>query len=490
MTGEYFAWLSHDDLHLPHKTSAQIAFMRRLGRNSACIFSDYDLIGPAGELIASARLPSERFRQNPRLPLLNGMINGCTLLIPSEIARKFGPFDESLRATQDYDLWNRILDEHEFYHQPEVLVRYRIHAGQGTHSTQAVNEGDVLWTAMLESRSEIERAQMFGSTKRYFTSLAKFLEGTPYQRAAAYAHEKTRRVPDSLVSVVIPFWNEVKLAEQAALSALNQTHARIEVIMINDGSTDDVGSVENLAKAETRVRLLHQRNAGPGAARNAGLNVARGDYIVFLDADDRLLPNKVERQLGEMEEYGALFSHTSYYVAYPGRAGRLGLQRSGTFEGVCYPRIIAHCPIATPTVMIHRSLVDEGFQFNTEQQVGEDTLLWIELAMRYTLLGIDEPMSVVEWSDGSAALSPRKLVLGLSGLIESLKRHPIHSRFTSEIAELQATLGSIARRWIEKRRDLDAIDHREFGIEYFYRQRSTFPPNDAGRANPFQRAIA
>src|SRR4051794_3824327 len=52
MTGEYFAWLSHDDLHLPHKTSSQIAFLRRLGRSRACLFSDYDLIGPGGELIS------------------------------------------------------------------------------------------------------------------------------------------------------------------------------------------------------------------------------------------------------------------------------------------------------------------------------------------------------------------------------------------------------------------------------------------------------
>ena len=174
------AWLSHDDLHLPHKTVAQMTFLTRLGRPLACLFSDFDLIGPQGESITSVRLPAKRIRQNPRLPLYNGMINGCTLLIPTEILREFGPFDETLRCTQDYDLWNRILARHEFFHQPEVLIRYRIHSGQGTNTPIATSEGNVLWKAMLASRNEVERAQMFGSTRRYFASLATFLDATPY----------------------------------------------------------------------------------------------------------------------------------------------------------------------------------------------------------------------------------------------------------------------------------------------------------------------
>ena len=486
MTGEYFAWLSHDDLHLPHKTSAQIAFLRRLGRSRACIYSDYDFIGPEGEFIEAGRLPAELIRQNPRLSVLNGMINGCTLLIPVEILRTFGPFDEALRATQDYYLWNRILAEHEFFHQPEVLIRYRIHPGQGTHSARAVNEGDVLWEAILESRSEIERVQMFGSTKRYFTSLATFLDRTPYKKAAAYAHQQARRPVESLVSVVIPFYNEVELTVQAALSALNQTYAHIEVILVNDGSTDEVSPLEKMAQAEPRLRLLHKRNAGPGAARNTGLNAARGDYIAFLEADNRFFPHKIERQLGEMQEHGALFSHTSHYVAYPSESRRLGLRQSGMFGGACYPKIISGCPIATPTVMIHRSLVDEGFEFPVDGSIGEDVLAWIGLAMRYTLLGIDEPLSVVEWSEGRAALQTKKQVSRLSYLIESLERHPVHSRHASQIAALREAVKSISHRWIEVGRDLDAIGRLEFLIEDTSRPRPEFPLNGTGRAGPFQ----
>src|SRR5208337_3518903 len=109
------------------------------------------------ELITTVRLPADRIRQNPRLPLLNGMINGCTLLIPAAIMREFGPFDEALRCAQDYDLWNRMLARHEFFHQPEVLVRYRLHPGQGTLTPRAVSEGNPMWKVMLDSRGEVER---------------------------------------------------------------------------------------------------------------------------------------------------------------------------------------------------------------------------------------------------------------------------------------------------------------------------------------------
>jgi glycosyltransferase involved in cell wall biosynthesis len=488
MSGDYFAWLSHDDLHLPHKTSAQIAFLGGLGRPDACLFSDYDLIGPRDEPIATARLPVERIRQNPRLPLYNGMINGCTLLIPAGIMREFGPFDEALRATQDYDLWSRILARHEFFHQPEVLVRYRLHPDQGTQSNRAVTEGNVLWKAMLDKNGEIERVQMFGSTHRYFASLGTFLDTTPYPEAASYAHVRAADATgeDTLVSVVIPFFNEMALTVRATRSALDQTHRRLEVVLVDDGSTEDVKPLVALAKTEPRVRLLRQSNAGPSAARNRGLDAARGNYIAFLDADDLFVPLKIERQLGEMQRHGALFSHTSYYVSSPDRRAGLGLSHSGRFDGACYPRIIGSCPIATPTVMIHRSLVDEGFAFSIGTSLGEDVLAWIDLAMRYTLLGIDEPLSIVERSDQSAAVDPVKQVLGLSGMIQVLKQHQAHSLRHQEINQLQLAIHRIGQDWVAGGRKIETVRPRGDLAEAEYPAHPAFPAGGNGRVPPIR----
>ncbi len=491
MTGDFFAWLSHDDLHLPHKTAAQVAFLDRLGRPRACLFSDFDLIGPQDEPIASVRLPTDRIRQNPRLPLYNGMINGCTLLMPVEILREFGPFDETFRYAQDYDLWNRILARHEFFHQPEVLIRYRVHPGQGTNAPAAAGEGNVLWKRMLDSRNEVERAQMFGSTQRYFASLATFLDATPYQEAAAYAHARSAVAgADALVSVVIPFWNEVALTLGAVRSALDQTHRQVEVVLVDDGSTEDIAPLAALAKTEPRLRLLRQPNAGPAAARNRALDVAQGDYIAFLDADDRFLPQKIERQLDQMQRNGALFSHTSYYIAYPGRIQGFGLWHSGTFAGACYPQIIGGCPIAMPTVMLHRSLVDGGFAFPVEVRVGEDILAWIDLAMRYTLLGIDEPLSVVEWSDSSAVLNQDAHVRALSGMIAALERHPVHRSQSAEIARLHQAVRANARTWVAAGRQMETAKIWYDLMDTVCPAHPAFPPGANGKAPPVRARAA
>lgn len=453
-TGDYFAWLSHDDIHLPSKTSSQIDYLQTLGRPDACIFSDYDLIGPSDEHITKVTLNAKNIRFNPRIALLNGNVNGCTLLIPMKLMRQYGPFDENLRYTQDYDFWKRILRDHEFFHQAECLVQYRIHPGQDSQKPQTVAEGNVLWKQMITDLTETERAHLFGSTSKYFKKLGAYLDFSPLKEAAAFSHAKSKVLAsDMLTSIIVPFWNEVPLAIRAVKSALAQVNARVEVILVNDGSTDDLSPLYDLCAKDARVRLLHQPNSGPAAARNRGMLAANGEYIAFLDADDVFLATKVERQVELMQEHGALFSHTSYYVSFPGTQHGLGIWRSGKFGGQMYPEIIGSCPIAMPTVMLHRSVMDGGFVFPTTSRIGEDILGWVDLAAKYLLLGIDEPLSVVEWSSQSAALSVKKQALGLSNMIALFDAHEIHSAHQKEIEKLRIALSGIARKWVSADRD-------------------------------------
>lgn len=488
-TGDYFAWLSHDDLHLPHKTTSQIEYLQKLNRPDACLFSDYDLIGPDGGFITNVALPAERIRANPRLPLLNGFINGCTLLIPMWMMREYGPFDETLRYTQDYDLWNRILRDRDFYHQRETLVQYRIHPGQDSHKPLAVTEGDALWKRMVSDLTETERANLRGSTSRYFKKLSEFLDITPYKVAAEYA--RSRMTPDlyvGLTSVIIPFWNEVDLAVKAARSALSQVNANVQVIMVNDGSTDDLTPLIELCNQDSRIRLLDQPNGGPAAARNRGMLAADGEYIAFLDADDEFLPTKVSRQRQLMQESGALISHTSYYVTSPEINGGTGVIRSGRFNGTVYPEIIGSCPIAVPTVMIHRSIVDGGFTFPVGSRIGEDVLAWIDLATKYLFLGIDEPLSVVEVSATSAALSSEKQALGLTNIIFALTTHPFHSKHVEQIHALRQALNSIAKEWIADGRDFDRADVlAKDRLKSTWMSSDGFPDHDGGRIDYHKR---
>lgn len=477
-TGDYFAWLSHDDLHLPHKTSAQINYLSQLGRPDACLFSDYDLIDPDNNVITTVRLPPDRIRKSPRLPLLNGWINGCSLLIPIRLLKQFGPFDERLRFTQDYDLWNKMLEHHEFFHQPSVLIQYRIHPQQDSQAQKVGPESNILWRRMIDDRSMTQRAQMAGSSQRFYESVGEFLKPTPMREASDYAFCKARNATNrTLTSVVIPFFNEIDLVHRAVESVRNQVDANIEVILVNDGSTEDIDSLKGLAERDRRIKVVSQPNRGAAAARNRGLMSVRGEYVAFLDADDTFMPHKVRRQIELMQQSGALFSHTSYYVCYPGKKETLGIIRSGQVSGACYPNLIASCPIAMPTVILHRAIIDEGFEFPAGYRIGEDMLAWIDLASKYLILGIDEPLSIVEWQETSAAMSLVKQIDGVTGALGLLADHPIHGRQADALQRLKSYLAFLK----EQRRGVQSDNWGEPLIRLAWQGPTGVPLEAAGR---------
>ena len=109
-----------------------------------------------------------------------------------------------------------------------------------------------------------------------------------------------------LISVVIPAYNAEDFIERTLASALAQSHRNIEVIVVNDGSTDQTASiVKRLAAADKRIRLIQQENSGVAAARNAGIRASCGTYIAPLDADDLWHPSKLEKQLGVFSGKGS-----------------------------------------------------------------------------------------------------------------------------------------------------------------------------------------
>src|SRR5690349_8009529 len=112
-----------------------------------------------------------------------------------------------------------------------------------------------------------------------------------------------------VVSVIIPTYNRAYCLEAAIQSALKQTYAGKEIIVVDDGSTDETKSL--LAKYSSNVRILHQSNAGVGAARNAGVRAARGEWIAFLDSDDEWIPEKIDVQMRALTQYPRAVAHST-----------------------------------------------------------------------------------------------------------------------------------------------------------------------------------
>ncbi len=147
----------------------------------------------------------------------------------------------------------------------------------------------------------------------------------------------------SLVSVVVPTYNRLRQTIAAIESALAQTHVNLEVIVVDDGSTDGSGEaierfVNQKANAGHCVTFLSQRNQGPSVARNAGIAKARGEYIAFLDSDDVWLPEKLEWQLRALEQFG---NECCACVTDARMVSGSGMDESSfQMHGRCYPQTI------------------------------------------------------------------------------------------------------------------------------------------------------
>src|SRR5258708_21257527 len=108
-----------------------------------------------------------------------------------------------------------------------------------------------------------------------------------------------------LVSTIIPVHNRASLLREAVASVLAQAYPHIEIIIVDDGSTDDTSMVaDELAREHPeKIRVIHQTNTGPGLAREAGRLRARGEFVQYLDSDDLLLPRKFELQVAGLNAH-------------------------------------------------------------------------------------------------------------------------------------------------------------------------------------------
>ncbi len=98
-----------------------------------------------------------------------------------------------------------------------------------------------------------------------------------------------------LISVIVPVYNTEKYIEKCVMSILNQTYKNLEIILIDDGSTDNSPQIcDSLAEKDNRITVIHQPNGGVSSARNIGLDNTHGDYITFVNSDDYIAPNMIE----------------------------------------------------------------------------------------------------------------------------------------------------------------------------------------------------
>ena len=189
---------------------------------------------------------------------------------------------------------------------------------------------------------------------------------------------------EPLASIIIPVYNVEAYLEECVQSVCAQTYTEIEVILVDDGSTDGSGRLcDYLAQKDARVRVLHQENSGVSAARNAGLDAAKGIYIYFVDGDDWVEPTMVEESVGFMEQggydlcsWGHSIINEDGEVCYFGRRKEMFFSfptQEKKWRFLCHWILTCRLNWSVWSRVFRRDIIEQsGLRFAAEQKVFED----------------------------------------------------------------------------------------------------------------------
>ena len=215
------------------------------------------------------------------------------------------------------------------------------------------------------------------------------------------------------VSVIITSYDCARFVGRALRSALEQTYTDYEIILADDGSTDDTRDV--VMRCGPKVRYLYQPNRGLSAARNLALSAATGDLIAYLDADDMWYPQKLDQQVRFLDENAHCgLVHTDVDVVDEhDQVVRPRFNHTPTREvpqGHCLFELLRRSHMQILTVLVRHDLVQRVGLFDERLQGVQDYLQWILVAMEGQAFGyIDQPLAMYRWRAGSLSSSTRRM---------------------------------------------------------------------------------
>jgi teichuronic acid biosynthesis glycosyltransferase TuaG len=196
-------------------------------------------------------------------------------------------------------------------------------------------------------------------------------------------------------SVVVPVYNSERFLMDTVRSVYEQTIVPGEVILVNDGSTDGTPRVLDELRRQYPLTVITKANGGEASARNAGIEAAQGEFLAFLDHDDRWLPRKLERQLDQLEaDLSLAMSFTGLTLARPDHAGPVLLESWDPDPAAALQRQLEGACVGTTSVVVVRREALAELRFDEQvRPYGCDWLMWLELAARGVGIGyIPEPL--------------------------------------------------------------------------------------------------
>ncbi|MBN1427560.1 MAG: glycosyltransferase [Anaerolineae bacterium] len=204
------------------------------------------------------------------------------------------------------------------------------------------------------------------------------------------------------VSVIIPSHNRAHFLGRAIQSVLNQTYHNFEIVVVDDGSTDDTREV--IEGFGASVHYFYQPHNGVSAARNYGIKVANGEYVAFLDSDDEFMPLKLEKQVSYLDTHPNVGMVYSSYIIVDGETNQSFYSSQSLFSGWVFRELLWKCmqgPLTTPTVMVKRSVFEQVGLFDETMDLAEDIDLWCRISRRFEITSLPEALSRIHHHPGN-----------------------------------------------------------------------------------------
>ena len=247
------------------------------------------------------------------------------------------------------------------------------------------------------------------------------------------------------VSVIIPTYNCAGLIRETLDSVLTQTYKDFEIVIVNDGSTDN--TLDALSLYGDRIRVISQTNQGRSAARNTGIREAKGDYLAFLDSDDLWLPNKLESQMALLKTTPDLlwvYSDAEVFDSKTNKKLYLHSQLAPLYEGDILAPLFLENFIPSATPVLSREIFYGIGEYCISTNIGfpEDWHMWLRVASRYKIGLVSKPLARYRVHDAMNTLSQswEMIYNGRIAVVESAialsphKLGPLKNRALANIA--------------------------------------------------------
>lgn len=234
-----------------------------------------------------------------------------------------------------------------------------------------------------------------------------------------------------LVSVIVPAYNAATTIESVLNGLLAQTYSNIEIIVVNDGSSDDTAVIiENAAKQDKRVKLVNQSNAGPGAARNAGLQRAQGQFVMFFDADDDFDPKIIQTMVKNRQKNMTDLVVCGMIINNQGVVAKnTSIRNSRSVVRYALKSLLKQNLLYGPCCKLYRKdiIKQSKIKFNTSMKYGEDTVFVMEYLTKINSLSmVGVPLYRYNYSTNGIAFKNRKnhhdRMLRQRGLLQLLSK--------------------------------------------------------------------